>query len=103
MMSGTIAVNQDTRWSAAGWLFDWTVELLADNVTDPDLAKDLREIVEENLGWLGLGDFGPDAERQLRTLIQQRLVTEADKRLPDSLANRPAVLDLLRDLVTMSK
>ncbi len=97
-MSGTIAISPDARWSAAGWLFDWTIEFLASNVTDDRLADDLREIARENLGWLGLDDFGAEAGTQLRDLIGHRLVAAAEAQLPSTVPNRAAVIDLLRDL-----
>ncbi len=62
MMAGTVHVSGEQRWSVSGWLFDWVVGFLAEGVTDPGLAAELREIVSENLGWLGLEDFGADAE-----------------------------------------
>jgi len=99
MMAGVIAVSPGVRWSAAGWLFDWTVGFLADRVADPEVAAGLREIVSENLGWLSLDDFGPEAERKLRILLQHELVSTANEQLPDQLPNRSEVLDLLGDLV----
>jgi len=98
-MSGTIAVAADTRWSASGWLFDWTLGFLAAHVKDPKLAAELRQIVDENLGWLSLGDFGPKAEYDLRCLLKRNLLDEAERALPQTLENRTAALDLLQQLV----
>jgi|SRR3954466_6147671 hypothetical protein len=98
-MAGTIAVSPDSRWSASTWLFDWVVEHLAKNVEEPKLHHELMEIVEENLGWFGLSDYGPDAEHQFRTLIRTRLVQEASAEFSESMANRSGALDNLRQLV----
>jgi len=73
-MAGTISLGPATRWSVAGWLFDWTVEFLAQRVVEPELRASLQEIVDENLGWLGLGDFGPDREREMRGLLRDNVV-----------------------------
>jgi hypothetical protein len=100
MMAGTIAVAPQIRWSAAGWLFDWTLEFLAGRVTDPKVATGLREVISENLGWLGLEDFGPGAAQELRALIQQELLTAAHQQLPADLAGRSEALDLLGELAS---
>jgi hypothetical protein len=98
-MSGTVAVGPEVHWSAAGWLFDWVVEFLADEVADPEVAADLREIVAANLGWLGLDDYGPEAGAQLRKAVRSRLLPAAEERLPETLPSRPEVIALLRELV----
>jgi len=51
-------------------MFDWTVEFLADNVTNERAAAQLREIVGENLGWLGLDDYGPEAGAEMRDVLR---------------------------------
>ncbi|MEV6966318.1 hypothetical protein AB0M47_14475 [Hamadaea sp. NPDC051192] len=102
-MSGTIEVTPQQRWSAAGWLFDWTVGYLADHVADQEVAAELREIVEENLGWLGLDDYGPEARADLVALLRDRVVPAAAADLPPTVDDRPAVLDLLRDLADATR
>jgi hypothetical protein len=76
-MSGTIEICAGTRWSAASWLFDWTVGFLADSVSDPYLAGRLREIVCGNLGWLGLDDYGPQARTELVAIISSQIAAAA--------------------------
>ena len=99
-MAGTIALAPQGRWSVAGWLFDWTVDFLADRVTEPQLRSDLREIVSEHLGWLGLGDYGPEVERELRALLDQRLIDAAEAEFAPTVQRRDEAVDLLRQLVT---
>ena len=98
-MSGTIALSDEVRWSAAGWLFDWTVEFLADNVTNERAAAQLREIVGENLGWLGLDDYGPEAGAEMRDVLRHQLLSAATERLPQTVPDRPAAIGHLQDLV----
>ncbi|WP_433375316.1 hypothetical protein ACQPZX_05705 [Actinoplanes sp. CA-142083] len=97
-MAGTISLSPQERWSVAGWLFDWTVEFLAGRVAEPELRASLQEIVDENLGWLGLGDFGPDREREMRGLLRAGVVEAADLTFGADLADREAVLGHLREL-----
>ena len=97
-MAGTIAVTPDRRWSAAGWLFDWAVEFLAERVADPDLKAELEEIVAENLGWLGLAEHGPEAEREMRALLRDQLVGAAEAGLPTTMADRAGAIEVLREL-----
>jgi hypothetical protein len=99
-MAGTIALAPQGRWSVAGWLFDWTVDFLAERVTEPQLRSDLRDIVSQHLGWLGLGDYGPEAEGELRALLDQRLVDAAEAEFAPTLRQRDDAVDLLRQLVS---
>ncbi|MBU2670513.1 hypothetical protein KOI35_44135 [Actinoplanes bogorensis] len=103
MMAGTISLSPEQRWTASGWLFDWAVEFLAANVTEPGLKAGLEEIVTENLGWLGLGDFGPSAEREMRTLLRTNLLAAADGSLPPDMDGRRSALDLLSELAAAAE
>src|SRR4051794_10616309 len=98
MMAGTVSLRDGKRWSAAGWLFDWVVQFLADNVEEPGLRSELRQIVDENLGWLGLGDFGGDAERAMRELLRHRLVPAAEAAFAQDMGGREGAIELLREL-----
>lgn len=97
-MAGTVAIGPDRRWSASTWLFDWVVEYLAAAVSEPVLADELRQIVGDNLGWLGLADYGRDAERELWGLIRTRLVGGADAAFSESMVNRSEALAHLQRL-----
>ncbi|GAA1614884.1 hypothetical protein ACFQY4_25490 [Catellatospora bangladeshensis] len=101
-MSGTIAVTADRRWSAAGWLFDWTVEKLAEELPDAAAAGDMHEIVEANLGWLGLDDLPAGARAEVLRRIRTELVERAERELPDTVPDRPGVLTLLRELIRLT-
>jgi hypothetical protein len=101
-VAGTIAAGRGRHWSAAGWLFDWTVEFLAANVEDGALQAELAEVVEENLGWLGLDDYGSEAGRGMRELLRTRLGTAAAESFPTTMAGRAAALALLEELAAMA-
>lgn len=97
-MAGTISLGPEQRWSVASWLFDWTVEFLAERVSEPDLRASLKEIVDENLGWLGLADFGGDSEREMRGLLRGGVVEAADRTFDSAMTGREAVIGHLREL-----
>ncbi|HCT76955.1 MAG TPA: hypothetical protein DGT23_10270 [Micromonosporaceae bacterium] len=101
-MSGTIAVTPDKRWSAAGWLFDWTVETLAKDLSDSTAVASMREIIEDNIGWLGLDDLSPETRAEVLRRIKTELVDEAEKTLPATIPNRAAAIDLLRELAQLA-
>lgn len=101
-MSGTIAVTPDKRWSAAGWLFDWTVEALAKDLSDSTAVASMREIIEDNIGWLGLDDLSPDTRAEVLRRIKTELVDEAEKTLPATIPNRAAAIELLRELAQLA-
>jgi hypothetical protein len=101
-MSGTIEVSSHARWSAAGWIFDWTVGYLAEHASDPRVAAQLREIVSDNLGWLGLDDYGPSARTDLVGIITKQLLPAAESALPATIANRASAIDLLRELAELA-
>jgi hypothetical protein len=98
-MAGTIEIAPDHRWSSSGWLFDWVVDFLAGEVSDPAVKATMREIVAENLGWLGLDGFDPAVASELRTLIRDRLVPAAEAQLP-AMEGRQAAIEALRDLAS---
>jgi hypothetical protein len=97
-MSGTIAVTPDLRWSAANWLFDWTLDFLAAQVDDEAAKGEIREIVDDNIGWLGVEDFPEGVRGQLLDALKNRLVPAADDGLPATVDNREDSLSLLGEL-----
>jgi hypothetical protein len=103
MMSGTIAIQNDRRWSAASWVFDWVVNLLADRIDDQDLVQTLHEVIEENLGWVDLESLPREWQRQIIEIIRDELVPASEGRLPRSLPNRDEIMNHLRSLAEMAR
>jgi hypothetical protein len=97
-MAGVISLGPDDIWSASSWLFNFAVDFLAERVAEPELKAALEEIVKENLGWLDLGEYGPERERELRRLLRSELVGVANATLPDDMGRRADVLENLRAL-----
>lgn len=102
-MSGTIAVTPDKRWSAAGWLFDWTVGFLAENAGDAEAVAQLREVIDDNIGWVGLEDFDGPVRDTLLDQLKYRLVDVAEETLPDKVEDWPSVLAALYELSEMAQ
>lgn len=102
-MSGTIALAPDVRWSAAGWLFDWTVGFLADRTTDPRAAAILREAVDENLGWFAVDECEPDTRVELRDILHRRLVPVAEEQLPPTVPGRSDAIAMLQQLAELAR
>ncbi len=102
-MSGTIALSPDTRWSAAGWLFDWAVRFIAEQVGDPDVSANLREVVDENLGWVDVAGLPSAARHAVVEGLRNDLVPAAERQLPSTLPERERVLDHVRDLSALAR
>jgi hypothetical protein len=98
-MAGTIEISSVSRWSAASWLFDWVLRSIAATTNDPKLAAELLEIVEENLGWLTVGDLEAVQKDVFFKAVSNSLLVKADAELPDGLPDRQGVVELLRELV----
>ncbi len=97
-MAGTVNVSPGVLWSAASWLFDWVVRDVAKHTSDAGLAGHLNGIVDENLGWFGFGDITVGQRREVRRIIAERLVDDANNGLRADMPARPSVLALLQQL-----
>ncbi|GGN61240.1 hypothetical protein GCM10010112_18170 [Actinoplanes lobatus] len=101
-MAGLLVLRPDLDWSAGGGLFYWTVDFLADRLSDPEAAAYLREISRENLGSLWLAELPADARAQAVELLRDQLVPAGDRELPGG-EGKAAVLDRLRELADMAR
>jgi hypothetical protein len=88
-------------WSVSSWLFYWVLTDIARHTGDAELAAHLTEIDRENLGWLGLDDITPGQRREVRRIITEHLVDDAEREFRPDAPGRPGGLDLLRDLAAM--
>lgn len=101
-MSGTISLSAEIRWSAASWLFDWVLESLAGAVEDAELAGELRSIVDENIGWLGLNDLKRGQVDEIREIFRGTLRLLADQTFPIAMAGREDALRHVDELIRMA-
>ncbi|MEV0901748.1 hypothetical protein [Actinoplanes sp. NPDC049802] len=101
-MAGLLVLRPDLDWNVSGGLFYWTVEFLADRMSDPEAAAYLREISDENLGSLWLSELSPSARAEAVELLRDHLVDAADRELPGG-KGKTAVLGLLRELADMAR
>lgn len=101
-MPGVISLGGNERWPATGWLFCWVVGFLAMNVEQQQLAADIDQVRADDSGLLELGVFGPEADREMRALLRNRLVAVAEERFPPTMRARAPALALLRELARMA-
>jgi hypothetical protein len=101
-MPGVISLGDDGQWLATGWLFCWVVGFLAMNVERQQLAADIDHVRVGDSGRLELGVFGPEADREMRGLLRNRLVPEAERCFPPAMRGRATALRLLRELAALA-
>jgi hypothetical protein len=94
-----IHFGDDASWSGPSWLFDWIVDNIADVIDDPPLAAELKEVVEHNIGFIGVNDFPPSQWARVVDVIRNRIVpiAERDLRLLPGF-DREGALQQIRDL-----
>jgi hypothetical protein len=97
-MAGTIALSPDIRWSAAGWLFDWTLRFIARQAGDPGVSANMQDVIDENLGWVDITALPREARRTVVKKLRDELVSAAEGQLPATLPERQRVLDHVREL-----
>jgi hypothetical protein len=80
-VAGTIELTAGTRWSVPSWAFNVAVEYLIEKLADDPAVEVLREIDENNLGWVGVDRF-EDAQRvRILTLLRDGLVPYVEQRI----------------------
>ena len=100
-MAGGIRIREDGRfWTIRSSIFSWIVDQLAEEVADADLAAELRQISEQNLGSLDV-DRGhtPGQRQELRSALA-RLPQIGEAQLPET-DGKAAVLAHLRELAAL--
>jgi hypothetical protein len=102
-MSGTIALSPETRWSAAGWLFDWTVRFIAQHLSDAQASAILQQVIDENLGWIDIMALPDEARRTVLEKLRNDLLPAAEGQLPATLPERQRVLDHIRELSQLAR
>jgi hypothetical protein len=100
-MAGSVGVSNEVLWSASSRLFYWVLTDIARHTSDVELAAQLTEIDRENLGWFGLDDITPGQRREVRRLITEHLVHDAEREFRPDAPGRAGGLELLRDLAAM--
>jgi len=101
-MSGTIAVTFDDRWSTASWAYHWVLDYLIEHVADPEVTAQLREIDENNLGWVGLYDFPEPTRSEMLGILADEIVPDAEQRLLPGKPERQGALDILREVQALA-
>jgi hypothetical protein len=102
-VAGTVAITRDDLWSVAYWAFHWVVDYLIDHVGDADIVSRLREIEDNNLGWVGLDDFSVEQRQKILPILQHEIVPDAERRLVPQDPDRERAISVIRELADMAR
>jgi hypothetical protein len=100
-MAGLVWITATEYWSVSSWLFDWALETLARDVSDPELAAHMADITENHLGMLDVSALPPEQADDLATTATNLLIQRAHERLPTDMASRELVIEAVAELVTL--
>jgi hypothetical protein len=102
-MAGAILLSEDKIWSAAGWLFDWALRFVAQEVGDPRLTATVDEIIRENLGLLDVDRLPGEVRQVILRKLADDLVPVSAVTLPGGLSDRESVLRVLDELARLAR
>ncbi|MFY1584491.1 hypothetical protein ACN267_08300 [Micromonospora sp. WMMD734] len=97
-MAGLIVLKPGVDWTATGGLFDWTLEFLVARLSDRQVADQLREVVDNNLGSVWVHELPPAAQAEIVSHWRRDLVAAGNHELPES-KDKPGVVRHLQELV----
>jgi hypothetical protein len=100
-VGASIGVSAGVLWSASSGLFYWVLSDIARHTNDTDLAGRLSEIDRENLGWFGLDDITPGQRGEVRRIVTEHLVEDAEREFPADAPGRASGLELLKELAAI--
>lgn len=80
-MAGTIELTAGTRWSVPSWAFNVAVEYLIEKLAGDPAVDVLKEIDENNLGWVGVDRFEDVQRIRILTLLRDGFVPYVEQRL----------------------
>jgi hypothetical protein len=100
-MAGLIALRPGVDWTASGGLFDWTLEFLIARLRDEEAVDWLRQVVENNLGSVWIGEFDLATQDEIVTHLRSELLAAAERELPEG-SHKPEALRSLQSLVDLT-
>jgi hypothetical protein len=98
-MAGMVFTADGRDWGSSSGIFYWVIDTLVEQVHDPDLAAQLREISEYNLGSLSLATLTEAQQHDLSSAIRA-LPDVARRELPQS-SGREAVITHISELAAL--
>lgn len=101
-MAGTIELGYSDRWNVPSWAFNFVLDYLVTALDDEPIAEKLRELDEENVGFLNIGEFEPLVRARVLTMLRDGLVADADARFPKDLPGRTGGIARLKELADLA-
>ncbi|MFD7154308.1 hypothetical protein ACFV9C_06910 [Kribbella sp. NPDC059898] len=97
-MAGTIELTSGIRWSVPSWAFEAVVEYLIDELAGDPAVETLKEVAENNLGWVGIDQFEDVQRVRILTLLRDGLMQHVEQRDPAGATGRIRELSELAGL-----
>ena len=101
-MAGTIELGDSNRWDVPSWAFNFVMDYLVRRLDGEPIAQKVREVDEENIGFLNLGEFVPTVRIQVLSLLHDGLVADAEQRFPEDLPGRAGGIAQLKELAELA-
>jgi hypothetical protein len=102
-MAGDVWLSAKDRWSANSSLYHWVLEFWISSLNDPVVVDALQEIRDVNIGLVNLEDFDPKVQHQMRELLRDNLVKDAQMRLRADLPDRQGFIEALQELADLAR
>lgn len=102
-MAGTIAITNTETWSVNSSAYHWVLDYLIEHVTNPDVKRQLQEIDDNNLGWVGLTDFAEPHRSEMLHMLADQIVPDAERRLFPGNPDREKSIDVFRELRDLAR
>jgi hypothetical protein len=80
-MAGTFELTAGARWSVPSWAFNVALEYLIESLAGDPVVGVLKEIDENNLGWVGVDRFENAQRVRILTLLRDGLVPYVERRI----------------------
>ncbi|WP_157630293.1 hypothetical protein [Kribbella albertanoniae] len=97
-MAGTIEFGGGERWDGPQWVFNFVMSYLVTALDGEPIAEEIREIDEENVGFLNIGELDTAMRIRILTMIHESLVADGDARLPEDLPGRAGGIGQLQEV-----
>lgn len=102
-MAGDLWLSGDARWTVNNSLYHWALEFLISSLNDQSGVGELEKIRDANIGLVNLADFDPKVQRDMLSLLRDKLVEDAATRLPADMPGREGFISGLQNLADLAR